>query len=224
MLWAELEPTVTASINDALPVASVWWNGQSVTKVNDARPIARSLQDARRVFPEDEAMLSGVLQQVVNGGNWIDLIAEDFKNPRYQDVVLSRRDRHSIELNTVEAEETIPAWSTDGTMPPPAREWYYSRPVMLPATQHTLWVELFHATQPLTQTQFGGTATVQAQLMPSSSPSTLSPWTTMTPLNQKMFSLSLSASYPPASPTYFKVRFRIAGKALRGFSAAMRQS
>jgi len=40
-VWAEIEPSSTPELNDAAKVAEVYWNGQGVTQIKDARRISR---------------------------------------------------------------------------------------------------------------------------------------------------------------------------------------
>ncbi len=223
MVWADLDPTVTTTIKDALPVANIWWTGQ-VTKVSDLRPVLPEVTaPAKLVGPEATAMMATSLS-LASGSRHVPLAYEDLKSPHWQDNVLSKRDRHNDLMRSMWDDEFMggTTFGTDGTPTPAAREWYYSRPILLPSTQTTCYVMLFCEDK---SNLLGVDETrVEFQVASASNPAQYSPWTLAPTLyTYNMRSIDMTASYAPASAPYFKIRFRIISKGLKGFAVVLRR-
>lgn len=208
-LWAEIGPTVTPAIDDAMPVCSFIWNGQSVVRIRDERQITRRLEPT-----QDVSFAQMVMMGHASGTYANPLAAESFKDPVLQDNVLSRRDRHSGSLRTCAHDVLLTGFNPDGTHP--GREWYYSRSIMLPTTgtSETISMVLFGELPLSSQSnEFGDDALVEYQVAESSTPTVFGAWTAMPKVNSNPRRRSLSVS-----STKFKIRFRIAGRGLSGYS------
>lgn len=212
-LWAELEPTTTPAIDDTLPICFFNWNGQSVARIRDDRPIGRKLRDPGELVQEQlaEFLISGNTTHPYQA-----FLGEDFKEPRYQDVVLSKRNRHSGLLNSVFTDEQLPAFSAaDGSC---GREWYYSQAIVLPQQVGTdvLNMVVFGGSTYSATLTFGSDVLVEYQTSPIGSPDAFSPWAAMPTFSgTRVLRLLING--------IFKIRFRIAGKRLAGYALAIAQ-
>ena len=208
-LWADVGPTVTPALDDALPICAFTWNGQSVSRIRDIRPIGREVRDIKPVHDEHHAEMAALLALA---GSY-PFAVESFKDPIWQDNILSRRDRHSATLNTVFADETLVGFNaTDGTHA--GQEWYYSRafPVGTPFT--TLYMLVFGAHTFGLYSTFGTDALIQYQVSTTGAPGVFSVWATVTTLRPHLYSVAGMSGK-------FSIRFRIAGKQLAGFALAL---
>lgn len=209
-LWAEIEPTTTPDLDDALPICQFNWNGQAVARIRDTRPIEREIKDPNVVTVEQAA---SHLMTWNTSIMFTPLLGESFKDPRYQDNVLSKRNRHNSALNTCFSNEAIAAFNSDGTHP--GREWYYSQAIVLPQITGTdvLYVTLFGANSLFsTLGSFGGDVLIQYQVSTVSNPDVFGSWNTMFPI-----AAGGSRIWGVGVTNNFKVRLRIAGKNLSGF-------
>jgi hypothetical protein len=220
-LWADIEPTTTPALDDALPVCTFNWNGQSVARIHDTRPISRNLRDVVNATQEQEHVdhLVGNFRIMLTmmggfGGatNTKIIGVESFKNVKHQDNILSRRDRHNTALDSVFTDEDLTAtFNSEGTLDG-AREWYYSQAFPLPFNQSKLFMVVF-GDLPTSLESPGGDAVVEYQLY--SAPTTAGAWTTMPAIsgNARVRQITGLAGN-------FKIRFRMAGKKLSGFMLA----
>jgi len=228
-VWAEIGPTVTPALDDALPVASLNWNGSAVDKIIDLRPVHASLADASAPFTEQEHAIT--MATALGSGTWNTAViaAESFKRPRMQDTILSSRNRHGDRLMSFAGNESRPDFDmVDGTSST-GREWYYSQPVCLPATQNNVLVELFGDQSAFFRNSFGagGDVVIWAAVAPISSPTSWSYWfvpAAITPASNKLKMVDLTTSHSPVTGPYFKIKFRIMGKGLSGFAAVLKTS
>ncbi len=212
-LWAELEPTTTPALNDALPICKFWWNGQSVSQVRDTRPISRKLTDTEQITKEQMNMMSMILG-ISTTGNVIPMVAESFKDPRFQDNILSKRVRNHDVLDTVFTDEELTVFNTDGKHS--GREWYYSQAISLPASLDTLYMVVFGDSSNMFNEVFGDDAYVEYQLF--SSPLTDGDWTIMPPVGTARLRRLTDLT------SEFKIRFRIVGKRLSGYALVLKTS
>lgn len=212
-LWAELEPTTTPSIDDTLPICTFNWNGQSVARIRDERPIDRKIQDVQGVLREqsDSYLISGNATHP-----YVALLGESFKDPRFQDNILSKRNRHSGLLNSAFTNETLPSFAADGSC---GREWYYSQAIVLPqqaGTDALNMVVFGDSSHTSILTTFGSDMVVEYQVAFVSTPGVFSGWSSMPGITgSRSFKLNVA--------NVFKIRFRIAGKKLAGYSLAIAQ-
>jgi len=216
-LWAEIEPTVTPALDDALSICRFNWNGQSVAKIWDARPTFKTLKDAASTTESlggvnANAALNLVIYKLVGLGGAESsylLFSENFKEPKYQDNILSKRFRHNAMLDTVYPNETLEAFNSDGTNP--GREWYYSQAFPLGSNTDKIYLYLFNQGLDSLASAFGGDAIVQYQKY--SDTITAGSWTTMSQVGSQFI-----RKLENLAGTAFKIRFRIAGKQLTGFN------
>ncbi len=231
MLWAEIEPTTTAALDDALPVASVEWNGLGVSSIRDIRPVVQNIRDAfdrNQSASEAGLGLIGALTNTPAGSGHVPIASEDMKRPVWQDNVLSKRIRSNPYLRSVRIDETLVGFDSDG-QGTGAEEWYYSRAIKIPEILQTApsrLIILLNVDDKIDMQvkDLEGDTIVEAQLTSISGvTASSSSWLPLTSADSPLVrELALSSNYAPASSPYFKLRLRILSKYLKGYSLMMR--
>lgn len=211
-LWADIEPTTTPALDDALPICLFNWNGQSVARIRDIRPVTRDLRALRA------SKTDFVPSSLIYNNTSVQLGAESFKDPVMQDNILSKRDRHSRNLNTVMSDEALLPFNSDGTHP--GREWYYSQAIIVPSGRTNVWMQLF-GDEPTSfdrsASLFGSPFLDQmiVEYQTTTTSQVVSAWTATTAYNSFEPRIRQTAALPGG---YYKIRFRVAGRHLSGFT------
>lgn len=92
-VWAEVEPGMSPDLNDACPIATVFWNGNAVNKIEDRRPIQRGwVAERQHLFSSGEVeldsirLLNAIKPSVTSLTNTsFRLFTEDFEDLKFFD-------------------------------------------------------------------------------------------------------------------------------------------